>query len=101
MNLRISSSSPQLDILLKKELIGPKSGMIFALDLAETCGCSKAMEGEAGGCNVQLRVRELHLREPLGTPRGPCLVNPPQLHNLERVNSPTVGLLCASGYASA
>ena len=86
---------------MKKELTGPKSGLMFALDLAEHYGYSEAAQGEAGGCNVQRRARELHLREPLGTPGGPGSVNPPRLHNLEQVNSPTVGLLCASGYASA
>lgn len=87
---------------MKKELTGPKSGLMFALDLAEQCGCSGAVGGgEAGGCNVRLRVRDLQLGEPSGTPGGPGSVNPPRLHNLEQASSPTAGLLCASGYASA
>lgn len=99
--MRISYSSLWLYILIKKELSGPKSGLLFALDLSERCGCSEAVQGEAGGCSVRLGVRELRLGEPSGTPGEPGSVNPPRLRNLEQVNSPTVGILCASGYASA
>lgn len=96
----MSYSSLWLYKLMKEELTGPKSVLKFALDLAEKRGCSEVVHGEAGGCSVQLRARELSLGALRHTGR-PWLSKSFKIAQLEQVNSPVVGLLCALGYASA
>jgi len=85
---------------MKKELTGPKPGLIFALDLAEPCGCAEAVPGEAGG-HTAAEGEGPASQGALRHSRRPWFSKSSRTAQPGTSKQSYSGLLCALGYASA